>query len=248
MFSECKNLTTILVGSNWKQENILSSANSQNMFVNCNSLIGNDGTRIGTSIDKTNAHAGEGGYLTTDSYKIFYDLDADDGAENLVIYNGAITSFPGGSEVTLVNPTKKGYAFGYWTGTPITGLVNGTTASTVTIAESEVGNRIYTAHWFAPYAVVSNNTDVISEGVTGKTLTFKCSATKPDDAYDLNTADNYPDWMNSETSQITRVVFDKSFQNARPTSCHGWFFNFVALSEIVGMKEYLNTENVTYMQ
>ena len=44
----------------------------------------------------------------------------------------------------------------------------------------------------------------------------------------------------------TKVVFDASFQNYRPTTMFGWFFYYKALTTIEGL-EYLNTENVTNM-
>ena len=76
MFKNSSNLTTIIVGSGWTKDQISSSTN---MFYNCTSLIGNDGTTYDASkVDKTNAHANDGGYLTKDNYKIFFDGDATD--------------------------------------------------------------------------------------------------------------------------------------------------------------------------
>ncbi len=245
MFQNCKKLTTILIDeNNWS---LPQSTSTQILFENCTEIIGNDGTKLGSTINATKAHAGTGGYLTKGDYKIFYKW-ADDASGVYKTHTPSSFTFSSTENVEIPVPIREGYGLLYWTQVSASGEQIGESSTSLTIAAGEVGNRIYVMHWGVPYAVMSDNTDVISEGVTGKTLTFKCSATKPDDAYDLNTADNNPDWMNSETSQITRVVFDKSFQNARPTSCHGWFFNFVALSEIVGMKEYLNTENVTNMQ
>ena len=45
---------------------------------------------------------------------------------------------------------------------------------------------------------------------------------------------------------MTRVVFDPSFANARPTTTYDWFFNMQNLQSITGM-EYLNTSEVTNM-
>jgi hypothetical protein len=50
---------------------------------------------------------------------------------------------------------------------------------------------------------------------------------------------------NLETN-VTKVVFDESFADARPTSCYGWFQNFTALKTIEGM-EYLNTSEASDM-
>ena len=89
-----------------------------------------------------------------------------------------------------------------------------------------------------PYAVYDKTTS---------TLTFKYG-TKPAGAYSLNEGDYTPDWYNPDynTNIITKVVFDASFANARPTSCHGWFLGCEYLTTIEGI-ENLNTENVTNM-
>ena len=78
------------------------------------------------------------------------------------------------------------------------------------------------------------------EGSTG-TLTFKCSPSKPEGAYDLN-----HDWY-AISKNIKKVVFDASFANARPTCCYMWFDYCPNLTTIEGI-EYFNTENVTNMR
>ena len=62
MFSECQALTTIYVGDNWNTESV---DNSEEMFLNCLTIVGQDGTTYDEeSTDKTKAHYDEGGYLT----------------------------------------------------------------------------------------------------------------------------------------------------------------------------------------
>ena len=78
------------------------------------------------------------------------------------------------------------------------------------------------------------------EGSTG-TLTFKCSPSKPEGAYDLNQD------RSAINQNIKKVVFDASFANARPTSCDHWFAYCPNLTTIEGI-EYFNTENVTNMR
>ena len=80
----------------------------------------------------------------------------------------------------------------------------------------------------------------VFEGSTG-TLTFKCSPSKPEGAYDLNRG-----WS-AIRENIKKVVFDASFANARPTSCYMWFNYCPNLTTIEGI-EYFNTENVTNMR
>ena len=97
--------------------------------------------------------------------------------------------------------------------------------------------------------------------LSSKTLTFKCGLSKPAGAYDLNVGNNTPEWRREkepehnnddeyifpgEKIDISKVVFDASFANARPTSCYEWFDDCYSLTEIEGI-ENLNTEEVTNM-
>ena len=85
----------------------------------------------------------------------------------------------------------------------------------------------------------------VFEGSTG-TLTFKCSPSKPEGAYDLNVGFETPGWF-YQRNKIKKVVFDASFANARPTNCYIWFKGCSNLTTIEGI-EYFNTENVTNMR
>ena len=79
------------------------------------------------------------------------------------------------------------------------------------------------------------------------TLTFRCGYKKilGENEYALNSGEYQPAW-NTQGNNITRVVFDASFANARPTTCYAWFQSFYNLTQIEGI-ENLNTENVTSM-
>ena len=89
---------------------------------------------------------------------------------------------------------------------------------------------------------------------TNGTLTFKHDTKKPAGAYQLNSSDEVPGWSVKEDgdgnviiNSIEKVVFDASFADARPTSCHCWFKECYDLKTIEGI-EHLNTENVTDMK
>ena len=58
--------------------------------------------------------------------------------------------------------------------------------------------------------------------------------------------DDYPDFNTTAKTHCTRVVFDESFASVRPTSCYGWFDEFLFLTVIEGI-ENLNTSDVTNM-
>ena len=79
------------------------------------------------------------------------------------------------------------------------------------------------------------------------TLTFRCGYKKTlgENEYELNSGEELPKW-NTHNSKISKVVFEASFANARPTNCYAWFRNFENLKQIEGI-ENLNTANVTDM-
>ena len=84
-----------------------------------------------------------------------------------------------------------------------------------------------------------------------KTLTFYGGESVPTDAYALNTGSTMPMWKSDDASVVasscTKVKFDASFNDVRPTSCYFWFQGFSNLSTIEDIR-YLNTDNVKTMQ
>ena len=79
------------------------------------------------------------------------------------------------------------------------------------------------------------------------TLTFFLTSkeTLGENEYELNSGKNLPEWM-KQSLGITKVVFDTSFANARPTSCYKWFYWCGNLNQVEGIKN-LNTKEVTDM-
>ena len=85
---------------------------------------------------------------------------------------------------------------------------------------------------------------VIKDG----TATFYYNNTKPEDALPIQTSQKDANWTEDVQNSVTKVVFDKSFKNYKPTRCDCWFYKLKNLTEISGMKEYLNTEDVWSMR
>ena len=84
---------------------------------------------------------------------------------------------------------------------------------------------------------------------SAKTLTFYYGekGSLGADEYDLNKDWKTPEWYNKNCERfVTKVVFDKSFAQARPTTCYEWFWKFGELTSVEGI-ENLNTSNVTNM-
>ena len=83
---------------------------------------------------------------------------------------------------------------------------------------------------------------------TDGTLTFFLASkeTLGENEYELNSGKNLPEWVKKHSLGITKVVFDTSFANARPTSCYKWFWWCDKLKQVEGIKN-LNTKEVTDM-
>ena len=118
------------------------------------------------------------------------------------------------------------------------------------IALSDVTPGAGYIQWKGGYFKVSNGEKeayaVLS--ADGKKLTFYydgCREGRSGTTYNLNTGSDLPEWYD-ERANVTAVVFDPLFADARPTSCYSWFV-MSNLTSITGI-EYLNTYSVTNMQ
>ena len=81
-----------------------------------------------------------------------------------------------------------------------------------------------------------------------KTLYFRCDENRPTSyAYPVeNTGRMSPGWFNYR-SDIESIVFEESFQAARPVSCFKWFQGMSNVTSVTGW-EYFNPSEVTTMQ
>ena len=80
------------------------------------------------------------------------------------------------------------------------------------------------------------------------TLTFFLTSkeTLGENEFEFNSGKKLPEWVKRHSFSITKVVFDTSFANARPTSCYMWFYLCGNLNQVEGIKN-LNTKEVTDM-
>ena len=79
------------------------------------------------------------------------------------------------------------------------------------------------------------------------TLTFFLTSkeTLGENEYGIYGMGAKPTWLVNKNN-VTKVVFDPAFANARPTNCYAWFNGCENLTNIEGI-EYLNTSQVTDM-
>lgn len=111
-------------------------------------------------------------------------------------------------------------------------------------------------YWWGGWFSLTPTSDVsiakLSENTDGKkTLNFVCEKRdldfrKCDSTNVIFRLDCTPAWTSLVGDSITKVVFDDSFSNARPTSTSKWFAGLHALDTIVGIQN-LNTSRVTDM-
>ena len=83
------------------------------------------------------------------------------------------------------------------------------------------------------------------------TLTFYYDnqrTSRPGSTHDLNTGEITPIWYRDGTNTfVTKVIFDSSFANFRPTTTYSWFYDMKNLQSITGISN-LNTSEVTNMR
>lgn len=80
--------------------------------------------------------------LYADFAAISYDITYDLGGGRLTGEERNPEIYTANDEITLINPTKKGYSFVGWTGTEVEGV-----STDVTIPVGSRGDRSYVAHW-----------------------------------------------------------------------------------------------------
>ncbi len=119
------------------------------------------------------------------------------------------------------------------------------------------GTRLKEAPYDSQYAVIDGVDGKLGylTRVDQKPYLPKAYAVLEDSTLTLYYGENKPnnkkiyfigEYMGDE-NRIATVVFDKSFKNYYPTSCAHWFEGLKNLKIIRGMKEYLNTQYVVYM-
>ena len=216
MFNSCQALESLNV-SNWKTSNV---TNMGNMFASCSRL---------TSLDL-------GGFNTS---KVTLMWNMFSGCSQLVtIYAGsgwstaAVTDFY--SDKMFLNCTKiRGGQGTTYDATHVNRLYARIDGGTSNPGYFTIATEAYACY-------TPSNT----------TLTFYYDtqrSSRTGTTYDLNTGTNDTGWENDGTNaNVSQVVFDPSFANARPTTTYSWFYNMRNLQSITGMS-YLNTSEVTNM-
>ena len=241
MFSSCSNLTSLDV----THFNTANVTNMSSMFHHCTELTEIDVSHFNTAnVTSTHNMFNSCSGLTTLDLSSFNTAKVE--YMNYMFYNCSnLTSIYVGSGWSTAAVTLSDGMFDDCTrirgGKGTTYDANHVDASYAHIDGGTSNPGYLTAGLEAYACYTSSNT----------TLTFyydSLRSTRTGTTYSLNNGDAYPDWYNDHTCQsVTRVVFDPSFADARPTSTYNWFARMQNLTGITGMKSYLNTSAVTDM-
>jgi surface protein len=236
MFTNCYNLHTIFVGDNWNLSDYLSS---NNMFADCYSLYGEQGSM-------------------PESYKVYDASMAQiDGGDNAPGY----FTKKGNSKATVtsidfsVNPYSE-----HTLGEPInrqSGILN------VNFNNREAQHLPYNHVNITPSGYDSTRVgkQIVTVKFLNATTTYEVNVTAKDTSYAYLDDNGVLTLYYGEYKQgaifgsnnqfnnpgiVKKVIIDKSFANYHPTTCAEWFQFFNNMTEIKGL-ENLNTQYVTDM-
>ena len=233
MFGECYKLTSIDV-SKWNTASVTSMCF---MFYQCKQLTNLDLSSFNTTnvTDMNHMFSGDSKLTTIYVGELWNINNLSDTSTWSGYENGWINMFYGcdrlkGEKGTTYNDSHTGKDYAHIDEGP----------------DSPNPGYLSTVPPIEAYAVLSS---------TGKTLTFyydNKKNTRSGSVCPLNTEEDFPEWYKEwsegeNPNKITKVVFNSSFKNARPTNTSCWFYEQENLTTITGIK-YLNTSKVTNME
>ena len=254
MFSGCSSLTSLDV-TNF---NTAKVTNMENMFSNCSSL---------TSLDVTNfntANVKYMGYMFSNCSSLT-SLDVTN--FNTANVKNMVYMFSNCSSLTSLDLTN----FNTEKVTNMVDMFSGCQALTTIYASSKFvttqvshsidmfynceklkGEEVWTKDKATDKTYAKIEGGYFSGGIprvkyADGTLTFFLASkeTLGENEYGIYDGGAKPTWV-SNNANVTKVVFEPGFADARPTNCNGWFKGCVKLTSIEGI-EYLNTSQVTDM-
>ena len=258
MFSNCSALTSLDV----TKFNTANVTNMNSMFNSCSALTSLDVTKFNT-VNVTNMNC------------MFYNCSALTSLDVTNFNTGNVTNmnsmFKFCSALTSLDVTK----FNTVNVTDMSYMFSGCKALTTIYASSKfVTTQVsYSSGMFNSCEKLKGEVVVWTKGnATDKTyakieggyfsggiprvkyadgtLTFFLASkeTLGENEYGIYGGLGTPDWVwkNPNVTNVTKVVFEPAFADARPTNCNEWFQGYVNLTSIEGI-EYLNTSQVTDM-
>ena len=228
MFFSCSSLALLDV-THFNTENV---TNMGYMFYNCSSLTSLDVAHFNTANVKVMSYMFSSCSSLTSLYLTNFNTEKVTNMENMFSGCQALTTIYASSKFVTTQVTKS------------SGMFNK--------CEKLKGEEVWTKDKATDKTFAKIEGGYFSRAIprvkyADGTLTFFLTSkeTLGENEYELNSGKNLPEWV-KHTFSITKVVFDTSFANARPTSCYKWFFWCEKLNQVEGIKN-LNTKEVTDM-
>ena len=228
MFSVCSKLTSLNV-TNFNTANVKSMSH---MFNSCSSLTSLDITNFNTENVTNMSYMFNSCSSLTSLYLTNFNTEKVTNMERMFSDCQALTTIYTSSEFVTTQVSKSSGMF--------------------TNCEKLKGEEVWKKYKATDKTYAKIEGGYFSVGIpmvkyADGTLTFFLASkeTLGENEYELNSGKNLPGWM-KHTLGITKVVFDTSFANARPTSCYKWFYWCENLKQVEGIKN-LNTKEVTNM-
>ena len=229
MFYRCSSLALLDV-THFNTENV---TNMGYMFYNCSSLTSLDVAHFNTANVKVMSYMFSSCSSLTSLYLTNFNTEKVTNIENMFSGCQALTTIYASSKFVTTQVTKS------------SGMFNK--------CEKLKGEEVWTKDKATDKTYAKIEGGYFSRAIprvkyADGTLTFFLASkeTLGENEYELNSGKNLPEWVKKHIFGITKVVFDTSFANARPTSCYMWFYLCGNLNQVEGIKN-LNTKEVTDM-
>ena len=229
MFSRCSSLISLDV-THFNTENV---TNMRNMFSGCSSLTSLDVTNFNTAKVPDMSYMFSNCLALTSLYLTNFNTEKVTNMERMFSDCRALTTIYASSKFVTTRVSDSRYMF--FNCKKLKG-------------EEEWTNYKATDKTYAKIEGGYFSRAIPRVKYADGTLTFFLASkeTLGENEYELNSGKNLPEWVKKHIFGITKVVFDTSFANARPTSCYMWFYLCGNLNQVEGIKN-LNTKEVTDM-
>ena len=228
MFSLCSSLISLDV-THFNTENV---TNMRNMFSGCSSLTSLDVTNFNTAKVPDMSYMFSNCLALTSLYLTNFNTEKVTNMERMFSDCRALTTIYASSKFVTTQVSDSRYMF--FNCKKLKG-------------EEEWTNYKATDKTYAKIEGGYFSRAIPRVKYADGTLTFFLASkeTLGENEYGIYGSGVKPTWLVNKNN-VTKVVFDPAFANARPTNCYAWFQGCVNLTSIEGI-EYLNRSQVTDM-
>ena len=228
MFASCSSLTSLDV-TKFNTENV---TNMSKMFYDCVALLSLDVTNFNTANVTNMSYMFFCCSELTSLYLTNFNTEKVTDMENMFFDCSSLTTIYASSKFVTTQVSNSSGMFWY--------------------CEKLKGEEVWTKDKATDKTFAKIEGGYFSGGIprvkyADGTLTFFLASkeTLGENEYGIYGMGAKPTWLVNKNN-VTKVVFDPAFANARPTNCYAWFNGCENLTNIEGI-EYLNTSQVTDM-